>query len=115
MRLGQTSGILPEQSPTTEPFGRATTENFALDSHQNLLFSIARFREYTGHFPSKLTVVGYDFKRPRFEELHRSALRWPKDKFNYIGIDPDHNSKAIEGEVCFIHSGSRRNKPLNKN
>jgi hypothetical protein len=67
------------------------------------LFSIARFREYTGHFPSKITVVGYNFKRPRFEELHRSALRWPKQKFNYIGVDPDHaddsNSKAIEGEV----------------
>jgi len=109
LRLGQTRGILPNQSPTTQPFGRATTENFALDSYQNLLFSIARFREYTGHFPIQITVVGYDFKRPRFEELHRSALRWPKNKFNYIGVDPEHadedsSLKAIGGEVLlFIH------------
>jgi len=86
-----------------QPLGRATTENFALDSYQNLLFSIARFREYTGRFPSKITVVGYEFKRPRFERLHRSALRWPENRFAYLGVDPDHadggsSSEANEGE-----------------
>ncbi len=74
-----------------------------MDSYQNLLFSIARFREYTGQFPDKITVVGYDFKRPRFEELHRTALRWPKYRFDYIGVDPNRNEgsnwKAVEGEV----------------
>ena len=86
-----------------KPFGRATTENYAMDSYQNLLFSIARFWEYTGQFPDKITVVGYDFKRPRYEELHRTALRWPKYRFDYIGVDPNRNEgsnwKAVEGEV----------------
>ena len=82
-------------------FGRATTENYALDSFQNLLFSIARFREFTGHYPEHITVVGYDFKRPRFTQLHRAALRWPMEKFTYIGVDhDDHDRGAIEGEVC---------------
>jgi len=72
-----------------------------MDSYQNLLFSIARFREFTGYFPSKITVVGYEFKKLRFTELHREALRWPKKKFNYIGVDPDHENHAnvLHGEV----------------
>jgi hypothetical protein len=82
-------------------FERSTTENYALDSFQNLLFSIARFHEFTGHFPSTITVVGYEFKKPRFTDLHREALRWPRDKFNYVGVDPKdgHREDAVQGEV----------------
>ncbi|KAL1747074.1 hypothetical protein HDZ31DRAFT_80770 [Schizophyllum fasciatum] len=84
----------------TRPFPRATTEDYALDSFQNLLFSIARFHEYTGRYPEQITVVGYEMKRARFVELHRRALRWPKDKFHYIGVDPEgeENAAAAEGE-----------------
>ena len=31
--------------------------------------------------------MGYEFKRKRYTELHRAALRWPEDRFHYIGID----------------------------
>lgn len=80
---------------------RATTEEFALDSYQNLLFSIARFHEFTGHYPRSITVVGYEWKRRRFMELHRAALRWPEERFRYIGIDAEgaETFKAQEGEV----------------
>ena len=83
------------------PFLRVTTEDHALDSFQNLLFSIARFHEYTGHYPTEITVVGYEFKRPRFIELHRAALRWPIQRFHYIGIDPQdpHNLTVAHDEV----------------
>ncbi|KAF9467337.1 hypothetical protein BDZ94DRAFT_1249113 [Collybia nuda] len=86
---------------TPASFIRSTTENHALDSFQNLLFSIARFHEYTGNYPTKITVVGYEFKRARFVDLHRAALRWPKERFNYIGVDPDdeHNVISEQGEV----------------
>lgn len=82
------------------PFQRATTEDHALDSYQNLLFSIARFHEYTGRYPTKITIVGYEFKRARFTDLHRAALRWPIEQFQYIGVDPinGHQSTAEEGE-----------------
>lgn len=85
---------------------RTTTENFALDSFQNLLFSIARFYEVVGRYPEKITVVGYEMKRKRFEELHREALRWPFDDGNhtwsYIGNDPGgHVEQAYEGEVSY--------------
>ncbi|KAF8813708.1 hypothetical protein BYT27DRAFT_6352731 [Phlegmacium glaucopus] len=96
LRLAQAARLLPDQLL----FERSTTENYALDSFQNLLFSIARFHEFTGHFPSTITVVGYEFKRPRFTKLHREALRWPSDKFNYVGVDPEdgHRSDAVHGE-----------------
>lgn len=79
---------------------RTTTEDFALDSFQNLLFSVARFREVTGNYPFKVTVVGYEMKRARFETLHRAALRIPPASFKYIGIDDQGDtSAAYEGEV----------------
>lgn len=61
LRLAIASQLLP---PISE-FRRATTEEYALDSLQNLLFGYARFREVTGGWPRKVTVVGYEMKRPR--------------------------------------------------
>lgn len=101
LRLALGTGLLTPQ------FLRVTTENHALDSYQNLLFSIARFREYTGHFPNKITVIGYEFKSARFTDLHRVAIRWPDHRFHYIGVDPDntHNHNAAQGEVSiYLHS-----------
>ncbi|KAL6305768.1 hypothetical protein BKA93DRAFT_776649 [Sparassis latifolia] len=103
MRLALTSGFLPISQPYSADAPRvvrATTEGHALDSFQNLLFSIARFHQYTGHYPEQITVVGFEMKRKRFMELHRAALRWPRDRFHYIGIDVEGNEavKAHEGE-----------------
>jgi len=75
---------------------RMTTENYALDSFQNLLFSFARFREYTGRYPERVTVVGYNVKRARFEHMHAKAIRWSvqatfgrKKRWTYVGIDDE--------------------------
>jgi len=88
------------------PFLRATTEDHALDSFQNLLFSIARFHEYTGNYPVEITVVGYEFKRLRFMDLHRAALRWPMEHFHYVGVDPEdgHDLAAAQGEVSCLEN-----------
>lgn len=100
-RLALSSNLLGQRE--SDPiFERTTTENHALDSYQNLLFSIARFREFTGRIPERITIVGYGFKKPRFTELHRKAIRWPAHRFDYIGVDPqgeEHNLIAQEGEV----------------
>ena len=85
-------------------FTRVTIEDAALDSFQNVLFSIARFRELTGVYPMRITVVGHDFKRRRFEDLHRIALRWPKVRFTYEGVPLGSEAderEASAGEVCF--------------
>ena len=75
---------------------RATTEEFARDSYENLLFSICRFREVTGHYPSKVTVVGFSFKKARFSDLHRAAIKFPLEHFFYVGVDPE-NPKDPNG------------------
>eukprot|EP00887_Chlorella_sp_A99_P007325 scaffold2.g7325.t1 len=76
----------------------AFTEDHARDSLENLLFSLCRFYELTGRFPDALTLVGYDFKRDRFQRLHRQALRWPADRFSYVGT-PALTEDAAEGEA----------------
>jgi hypothetical protein len=77
-----------------------TSEEYARDSYENVLFSICRFFEITGRYPRKMTVIGFGFKAKRFADLHRKAIRFPKDRyilrvlrltirFTYIGIDPE--------------------------
>ncbi|CAL1708221.1 unnamed protein product [Somion occarium] len=99
LRVARISGLLPND---TLPFLRATTEDHALDSFQNLLFSIARFHEYTGHYPTKITVVGYEMKRRRFTELHRAALRWPQSRFYYIGVDAEADHRDGERQNGYL-------------
>lgn len=85
---------------------RMTTENFALDSFENLLFSIARFREFTGRYPQRITIVGYGMKKARFDELHSKAVRWPtkgylrgQRKYLYVPFDDEgDNTAQYEGE-----------------
>eukprot|EP00934_Nitzschia_sp_Nitz4_P001881 Nitzschia sp. Nitz4//scaffold8_size234185//232841//234078//NITZ4_001308-RA/size234185-augustus-gene-0.283-mRNA-1//-1//CDS//3329559959//1881//frame0 len=67
---------------------RTTTEEFATDSFENLMFSICRFQEVTGRYPDKITVVSFTFKERRFKTLHAPALQWPSEKFSYVGVDP---------------------------
>ncbi|KZT10585.1 uncharacterized protein LAESUDRAFT_339231 [Laetiporus sulphureus 93-53] len=100
LRLAFAAGMLPTSSDVSSNLLRATTEQYALDSFQNLLFSIARFHEYTGRYPEKITVVGHEIKRQRFFELHRAAMRWSRSRFHYVGIDAEGEEglKAYEGE-----------------
>jgi hypothetical protein len=74
-------------------------EEYAKDSYENLLFSICRFKEITHRYPSRITVVGFDFKAYRFTELHRKAIRFPQSNFTYIGLKPLHpNFDLIEAQ-----------------
>ncbi|KAG1716092.1 hypothetical protein ID866_1064 [Astraeus odoratus] len=106
MRLALTLDLFGGQPSSSSaflsPFSRATTETYALDSFQNLLFSLARFHEVTGRYPSRITLVGYEMKRRRFEELHRAAVKFPVQSFQYIGIEPQtidsESTKARDGE-----------------
>ncbi|KAL2635000.1 hypothetical protein R1flu_006479 [Riccia fluitans] len=80
---------------------RSLTEEHARDSFENLLFSICRFREITGDYPLNITVVSYDFKEERFADLHRSALRFPRSRFFFVGTPaaPDAVLAAQQGEL----------------
>ncbi|KAH9985830.1 hypothetical protein BJV74DRAFT_846469 [Russula compacta] len=99
LRFARATGLLP----SADMFTRVTTEDAALDSFQNVLFSIARFRELTGTYPTRITIVGHNFKRRRFEQLHRLALRWPKLRFTYEGVPLGNEAderEAAAGELA---------------
>ena len=65
---------------------RATTEGFARDSFENLLFSICRFRQCTGRYPQTITLVSWAFKARRFD-LHRQAICFPRSRFRFVGVN----------------------------
>ena len=76
----------------------ATSQEHARDSWENLLFSVCRFYELTGHVPVNITVVSYEFKGRRFTDLHRAALRYPQSHFRFIGT-PALSPDAVQGEA----------------
>jgi hypothetical protein len=85
----------------TDVKNRATVEEFARDSFENLLFGIARFREGTGHYPFSLEIVSWAFKRERFD-LHRQTIRWPGDvqHYKYHSVNnPDDLDGSLKGEA----------------
>lgn len=56
----------------------------------------------TAHPPSKITIVSHAFKRDRFLSLHCRALRWPKQRVAYVGVNPPQDEErwaAIERGV----------------
>jgi hypothetical protein len=69
--LAKTLSLLPTNAKDSSLDGplplnlRAVTEEYALDSYENLLFAFARFHEVTGRWPEKVTVVGYGMKQRR--------------------------------------------------
>lgn len=80
---------------------RSGTEDFARDSFENLLFSVARFRELAGRLPERIVVVSFGFKAYRFTELHRTAMRFPSERFYFAGLDPVVESENPPPELGF--------------
>lgn len=68
------------------------------------MFSLCRFRELTGHYPTNVTVGSYDFKQRRFTELHRHALGFPESQFSFVGVPTSFTSQvaAVQGESIVL-------------
>lgn len=78
---------------------RAAAEEYARDSFENLLFGLCRFYECARRAPRLVTVVGWAFKRARFD-LHREALRFPAARFRFVGAgDPVDAEAARRSEL----------------
>jgi len=77
---------------------RATTEEFARDSFENLLFGLCRFYETVGRNPESIEVVSWAFKQRRFD-MHRDAINWPASKYSFFGVNnPVDLEAATKGE-----------------
>lgn len=82
---------------------RIVLEEFARDSFENVLFLICRYFEVLGYYPSFITVVGFEFKRPRFVEQHlKQALSFPEASIRYIGNNPDPAHLDEEGKSKYF-------------
>ncbi|CCH46638.1 hypothetical protein BN7_6233 [Wickerhamomyces ciferrii] len=91
---------------------RISTEEFARDSFENVLYSLSRFNEIVGNYPSKITVPGFEFKRSRFLDYHFPALKFPIENVNYIGVDPkpDYEIGSLEHEKYFNDLSNAENR-----
>lgn len=76
--------------------GYINTEEYALDSFDNLLYSILRFKEITEWYPKHITIVGFGFKESRFLNYHARALDIPKDIIRYISYEPEPSDYSQE-------------------
>lgn len=73
-------------------------EEYARDSLENVQFSIERYRELTGQRPQHITVVGWEFKKPRFD-FHRQTLEIDTADFTYLSVNnPSDLQGALKGE-----------------
>ena len=97
---------------------RTTTEEFARDSFENLLFGICRFYEACGKYPKKISVVSWAFKEKRFK-LHADSIRFENLDFRGVNNPQDLDS-ANKGEEKAIKDfladpyGTRRNNKEEK-
>lgn len=71
---------------------RCTTEEFARDSYENVLFGVARFHECTNRFPELITVVSWRFKERRFAH-HAATMCWPMPRFAFEGVSNPQGDK----------------------
>lgn len=77
---------------------RTTTEEFARDSFENLLFGVCTFQQIAGAYPRIVTVVSWAFKAARFD-LHRAAICFPAIRFRFVGVnEPMDLGGALDGE-----------------
>ncbi|ORY26865.1 hypothetical protein BCR39DRAFT_539840 [Naematelia encephala] len=117
LRLIQPASLPPLSSPLPL-YLRTATEEYALDSYENLLFALARFKEVTGRWPVRVTIVGYGMKRRRYEHLHRASINFPLEQFEYFGIDDEgdtteHYAGELKyGYTPFLSSPSGCHPPL---
>lgn len=67
-----------------------STEESALDSFENLLYSYYRFAQFNGNklFPKKVIVSGFEFKENRFLKYHSHALDIDPMDITFLSVEP---------------------------
>lgn len=77
---------------------RIILDESSYDSKQNIENSLKIYEEIVGRYPEHITVIGWEFKRERFE-FYRDILKIPKDIYTYCGVNnPENLGAAMKGE-----------------
>lgn len=78
---------------------RIILEEHARDSLENVQFGIESFKQLTKKNPEHVTVVGWEFKAPRFD-FHRQTLGINQSNFSYLSVNnPPDLAGAQKGEA----------------
>jgi hypothetical protein len=93
-------GILGEGAQRAADEVRVLVEAEALDSFQNMLFSLLVFWKRFGAWPAETVVVTHGFKRARVVELHGTALGFGagRGQLGFVGVDPEYMASEDEGD-----------------
>lgn len=73
---------------------RASTEDFARDSFENLLFSLHRYRQCTDHLPSRIVIYGFAFKEERYQK-HFEAIKSNAAALDVAGISCSFSYRGV--------------------
>ncbi|KAJ3529277.1 hypothetical protein NM208_g9839 [Fusarium decemcellulare] len=73
-------------------------EERALDSYHNVLFSLTLFYSRFKAWPAKMTIVSHGFKKERLVDGHCTAIGYPLERVEFIGIDPPGMVAAAAGK-----------------
>ncbi|GMM58634.1 hypothetical protein DAKH74_052510 [Maudiozyma humilis] len=88
-----------------------STEEFALDSFDNLVYSIGRFYEICDSYPQSISIMGFGFKEVRFLDYHAKAIDFPKSKITCISSGPlPYNYSKEQLETYFSNIDKAENK-----
>lgn len=71
-----------------------TLEVYALDSFDNLLYSLGQFFKVNGVYPYRMIIVGFGFKKARYINLHARAIDYRN--INYVSIEPSPENYSEE-------------------
>lgn len=89
-----------------------STEEFSLDSFDNLLYSIGRFHEIFNRYPNTITIIGFGFKEERFVKYHAKAIDFPESKIKYVSIGPEptnYSKKQLDEYFSNINKAEGKN------
>ncbi|CCH59230.1 hypothetical protein TBLA_0B03920 [Henningerozyma blattae CBS 6284] len=65
------------------------TEEYSLDSFDNLIYSIYRFAQLNDkNYPTEITISGFGFKEKRFLKYHAMAIDYPIENITYLSSEP---------------------------
>ena len=88
-----------------------STEEFALDSFDNLVYSIGRFHEINNSYPEHISIAGFGFKETRFLDYHAKAIDFPRSKITCISSGPlPYNYSKEQLEIYFSNIDKAENK-----
>lgn len=97
--------LLLKLNRNCELIDRITTEEFARDSLENVIFLICRYYEMLNRYPKKIKIVGFKFKRERFLKHHLiEALKISSSDIEYIGNSPNPKDLDQEGRELYFKS-----------